>query len=252
MASSAIVKKGAKGASIAARRLERGLAPAILTLAIPFVPGPASASGPYSTDDFATTPAGSGQVETWFQLGEGGDFGYVVTPATSLKALPAVEWSAALDIAEVSGARDAGVTFQAKWKLREPGRRTPGFAIAPGVRVSPSGDESWYVYGAATLPAGDRLLVHANAGATAVFGRPVAGIWGIRAEYAARPDKLALHAEIFEDGSKALQYRVGLRPTIARGAIDLELALVGGVGALRARTAVVPGAAVIIGAAFRF
>ncbi len=233
-----------------AARLRRLLAAAALCGAVNA--GSALASGPYSTDDFATTPAGTGQVETWFQFGEGGDLAFVVTPATSLRALPTVEWSAAIDVAEVDDEADAGVTFQAKWRLRDPGRRSPGIAVAPGVRFSRAGEESWYVYSAATLPVGERLLLHANAGATAVFGDKVTGLYGLRAEYAVRPDKLAFHAEVFEDGSKALQYRVGLRPTIAGGAVDLEFAIVGGVGPLRARTAVLPGAALIFGAAFRF
>lgn len=186
----------------------------------------ARASGPYLVDDAAITPAGTGQVEAWLSLARGNAILNAI-PATSFAGLPNVEWSIALNGTRVLNAEDATVAVQAKWQLRPAEGRRAGFALVGNLAADPvrARATSALAYAAVTVPAGDRLLLHANLGWARTLAAPrgSALTWGARAEAALIPDRLAAHAELFGSSDTGRGVQLGLRPTNRRGNLDLEL-----------------------------
>jgi hypothetical protein len=207
-------------------RLIRTAGRGVLPLALLVLPAGAGASGPYLVDDAAITPAGAGQVEAWLSLARGNTILNVI-PATSLAALPNVEWSVALNGTRVLNAEDAAVAVQAKWQLRPATGRRAGLALVGNLAADPvrARATSALAYAAVTVPAGDRLLLHANLGWARTLAAPrgSALTWGARAEAALIPDRLAAHAELFGSSATGRGFQLGLRPTNRRGTVDLEL-----------------------------
>lgn len=210
-------------------RSARPLAPAaaLVLLALLAAHGAARASGPYRVDDAAITPAGGGQLETWVSLTRRGH-AFEALPATTLKALPFLEWSAGLDTGRFDGARTTGLTLQAKGLFgAEPA--TPGavgFAASGAVRfgLDGAGATDLALNGIMTLVASDRLLLHGNLGlAEDRLDGDTALTWGARAEAALLPGRLSIHAELFGSTQTRAGFQLGLRPTILDGAMDLEL-----------------------------
>jgi hypothetical protein len=189
--------------------------------------GPALASGPYVVDDAAITPPGEGQIETWVSLTDRGHL-FVFAPATTLRALPFLEWTLAFDTARLDGERSTGLTLGGKALFGpEPeAAGAIGFALSGDVRfdLDGAGATDFAVNGVTTLVASERLMLHANLGWTR--NRPDAMsemTWGARAEAAVIPDRLAVHGELFGGSKSAAGFQVGLRPTLFDGAMDLEL-----------------------------
>ncbi|MFQ3665994.1 MAG: hypothetical protein SNJ79_08215 [Sphingomonadaceae bacterium] len=208
----------------------------------------AHASGPYVTDDAAITPAGERQVETWLAFSGRGSF-HAIVPAFTPRALPFLEMSVALDTGRLDGARETGITLQGK-ALLTPEAETPGriaFAVAGGARFADrDGDTEAFVIGMATLAASPSTLLHGNLGwSRFVTARDDGLTWAFRLEQALAPDRLSLHAELFGSGLDRPGAQLGLRPTLASGAIDFELVVGRNLFGERATWG-------LIGAAFRF
>lgn len=193
---------------------------------------PASASGPYLTDDSSITPVGTSQIEAWAALS--GPFRLVnVVPATALTALPGVEWSLALMAMQAPAPEDHALTVtsrsataQAKWQLREAGARTVGLSFAANATIDADQGAvtGLAAYGAMTVPVGADLLLHGNLGWTRATQTPRSSAltWGVRAETTLVPDRLVLHAEMFGAGAAGDAIQIGLRPTNRKGNVDLE------------------------------
>jgi hypothetical protein len=209
---------------------------------------PALASGPYATDDATITPAGERQVETWFSFAGPGNF-FAFIPAFTPRALPFLELSVGLDRGLLDDARETGVTLQGKARLTpetsEPGNL--GFALSGGARFAgPDGDTEAFVVGIATFAAGQSTLLHANLGwSRFVTAREDGLSWAVRVEQSLVPDRLVFHAEIFGAGADRPGAQLGLRPTLGKGDIDLEVVLGRNLFGERATWAT-------LGAAFRF
>lgn len=186
----------------------------------------AEASGPYLVDDDAITPAGSGQVEGWLSLAQGTTLLNIV-PATTLAALPTVEWSLAFTGTRAPDTAEADVAAQAKWQLFPAEGSRPGLALVGNVATDPAfrGPATLFTYAAVTWPVTGQLLLHGNVGWTGTFqsAEDSALTWGARAEAALIPDRLTVHAEAFGTGATGQGYQIGLRPTNRSGTLDLEL-----------------------------
>ncbi len=199
---------------------------ALILVAAGLAAGPARASGPYVVDDAAITPPGEGQVETWVSLtGRGHLFAFL--PATTLQAIPFMEWTVGLETGRFDGARATGLTLQAKALFgSEPEAAGDiGFSASGAVRFGLDGEGATdvAVNGIATFAATDRLLLHGNLGfARNRTDRVSALTWGARAELAVIPERLALHGELFGTSKSSAGVQLGLRPTILDGAMDLE------------------------------
>jgi len=190
-------------------------------------PAPVRASGPYVVDDAAITPPGSGQIETWVSLSTRGH-SFHFLPATALGAVPFLEWTVGLNTGRLEGERATSLILQGKVLLRpEPERAGEvGLAASAGVRISLDGEGATdaALTGIATLAATDRLLLHGNLGvARDRIGRVSSLTWGARAEAAVIPELLAIHGEVFGTSASRAGFQLGLRPTLAGGAMDLEL-----------------------------
>ncbi len=198
----------------------------------PLLPGmvilasPAQASGPYVVDDAAITPAGEGQIETWVSLAAHGHVG-VFAPAANFAAIPFAEWSVILDAGRLDGTGTRGLTAQLKLL---PGASPEvagevGFSASGAVRIGLGGEgvTGFAVNTITTLAATNRLLLHGNIGWTRdALAETSALTWGARAELAAIPEKLALHAEVFGTSQTDAGVQIGLRPTVLGGERDLE------------------------------
>lgn len=188
---------------------------------------PARASGPYVVDDAAITPPGEGQVETWVSLtGRGHAFHFL--PATTLKAIPFLEWTLGLDTGRFDGARSTGLTLQAKalFGAEPESAGDIGFAASGAVRFGLDGEGATdlTVNTITTVALTDALLLHGNLGFNRNRLDRVSELtWGARAEAAVIPDRLAVHGEVFGTSMSRAGVQLGLRPTILDGAMDLEL-----------------------------
>ncbi|MEN3745551.1 hypothetical protein TPR58_00120 [Sphingomonas sp. HF-S3] len=205
----------------------RRVGPAMLAAAAALMlPPVAHASGPYAVDDAGITPAGHAQVEAWTTRSRGATLATVI-PAVTLPGLPDVEWSLGWAGVRGRGVGDDRLSAQAKLALRHGDAGRPSFALAAGLSLDarsgrPAGGT---VYGALTLPIGDRILVHCNAGVGHERGAaaPAAALWGVRAEAAILPERLSAHAELFDTGTSGPAAQFGIRPMVLHGHVDLEL-----------------------------
>jgi hypothetical protein len=205
------------------RRVVAGLAGALLAS---LLAAPARASGPYTVDDAAITPAGDAQIETWVSLTGRGHVA-IFAPATTFTAIPFAEWSLILDEGRQGGSGTRGLTAQVKLLKGEAPAAAGeiGFSASGALRVGLDGEgvSGFAVNTITTLAASDGVLLHGNLGlARDAIGDTTALTWGARAEWAAIPDRLALHGEVFGTSETAPGFQLGLRPTILGGAMDLE------------------------------
>lgn len=205
------------------KAIMRGTLAGIATLSCPA----AHASGPYIVDDAGITPAGRAQIEAWLSHTRGTATTNVV-PAVTFSSLPQVEWSVAFNGTRPRDVGDDRFTVQAKRQFRSADHGGVGIAAAGNVvldarSIRPAGG---FVYGAVTVPVSDRVLIHGNTGVGIESAGPatVTASWGVRSEVALEPDRLAAHVEVFGTTATGASFQAGLRPTIARGNVDLEFA----------------------------
>ncbi|WP_448586361.1 hypothetical protein [Thermaurantiacus sp.] len=207
---------------------------------------PALASGIYFVDDSAITPAGSGQVESFASF-TGRNRLFRVYPAGTARALPTVEWTIGLEHDRFAVATSS-LFLQAKMRLG-PEPEAPGdlgLAVSAGglLPFARAAGASFIGNAILTHAATGRLLLHANLGA---FLLPEGAVltWGVRGEQTLVKDRLSLHAEIFGQSTGRPGVQLGLRPTLARGRLDLEVAFSHNLAGERANW-------LTLGTAFRF
>jgi hypothetical protein len=212
---------------------------AVLFVAMACLARPAHASGPYIVDDADIVDRDAMQVEAWWSIARGQRILNIV-PAGHFGGVPGVEWSLALNGTRLAGADQDSAAIQAKWQLAAPGQMRPGLALVHNLafRLGDAAPVAASGFVAATLPVGRRLSLHANAGRAIDLADPADSGWagGARAEWAIRPDRIALHAESFASEATGRGWQIGVRPTLGRrGKVDLELVAGGNLAGERAR-----------------
>jgi hypothetical protein len=185
----------------------------------------AAGGGAHVVDDDAVLDPGVCHIENWLtRFGSGADL-VTAAPACTLQAVPRLELAAAV---QHGWDRDmaTSITPSAKLNLRSAGDAPVGVAVSAAAiwNAGTGRVEEVQITVPVSARATPRLILHANAGWVIVPGSADrhALFWGGQAEYALTPH-LVLMGEVFGRDRGPVGAQTGLRLTMDRGRIDLDL-----------------------------
>lgn len=201
-------------------RLLLGLAAAgVITMPPPAI----AAGGAHGVDDAAVETPGVCHLESWVS-DPGGDERLVnFSPACTAEALPTVEIGGTVQRVGAPGARRWLAGPAIKWALRE-GGRGPAVGLAGSALIDPG---SGHIDSAALLvpmtfrPTG-KITVNLNAGVGHSRAEGAHPLYGAQLDIAAAKG-MALMAEIFGRPDRRPALQAGVRWTLDRDRIDLDL-----------------------------
>lgn len=181
--------------------------------------------GAHIVDDDAALPAGVCHVESWLTLSSDGRGLAIANPACTLKGLPRLEVSTAL---QRNWGDDAAMTIapSLKLNLRSFQEAPVGVAVSATATWSPADNKIETI--AVTLPVSarvhDRLVLNGNLGWINASGEVDrnALFWGAQAEFEMIPDVL-LMGEVFGTNRGPPGGQAGLRWVTDRGRIDVDV-----------------------------
>lgn len=197
---------------------------AILPLAL-LVAGPAFASGgEHIVDDAAVETPGTCHLENWVTLSSGGGGLVNSGPACTRKAWPNLELGGFIAHGWTRNSDDTLIGLSPKLMLRSEDRGIGiGISTSVGYGIDRGRFETASVIVPLTIPAGEKLRFNLNAGwQWARAGHRHDLFVGAQAEIALRKS-LNLMVETFTRDQGKVGGQVGLRWTVAGGAVDLDL-----------------------------
>lgn len=181
--------------------------------------------GAHIVDDDATLPAGTCHIESWLTLASDGAGLAVAAPACTLAALPRLEIATAIQ-QRLGTDEVTSIAPALKLNLRSFEGAPVGVAISATAVWSSAGDrvESYAINLPVSARIDQHIAVHANLG---WVGQSEADdrhalFWGAQAEYALRPNLIAM-GEVFGTDRGAPAMQAGLRWVTDRGRIDVDL-----------------------------
>lgn len=196
-----------------------------ILLAALLAAGPAFASGgAHVVDDAAVETPGTCHLESWVTLSSGGGGLLNSAPACTRKAWPNLELGGFVAHGWTKGADDTLIGLSPKLVLRSEDRGIGiGIATSVGYGVDRGRFDTASFIVPVTIPAGETLRFNLNAGwQWTRAGHRHDMFVGGQAEIALRKS-LNLMVETFARDEGKSGGQAGLRWTVARGAVDLDL-----------------------------
>lgn len=207
------------------RTIEFRLLPRLAAASVIAMPLPAmAAGGAHGVDDAAVETPGACHLESWVSDLGGGDRLVNFSPACTPEAVPTVEIGGSVQQVGPRGERRWLAGPAVKWTLREGAGRGPAVGLAGSVLVDVrSGHlDSAALFVPVTFRPAKKVTVNLNAGGGHSRGEGAHMLYGAQIDVAAGQG-VALMAEIFGRPDQRPTLQAGIRWTLDRDRIDLDL-----------------------------
>lgn len=202
-----------------------GLSCALALVCGLFGPGAARASGvEHVIDDADVETAGLCHLESYATRNRAGQGLVVSAPACTRKAWPNLEIGGFVSDGWSAGRNATQIGLSPKWKLREM-RDGPGIALKGNLSygITSGRIETAALLAPVSMPVSKQFQLNLNLGWQYLRGNGGNVFAGAQAEFMLTP-RLELMGEVFGRPDTKAGAQAGVRWTVARGRIDLDLA----------------------------